>query len=160
MDSSSPLFSSAPERKSWYERINIWWALVAGALLAVLLIWSCGRRVYADYKTGDHAVAVFHQRLDREKYDEIFDNTTEEFRRAGTQEDQIAFFENVHQKMGSLKQARLAGFNFNTNNTGTTFVLTYNSEFARGSGQEVFTWFMKDGSVKLNGYHIEAPNLK
>ncbi|HEY1262382.1 MAG TPA: hypothetical protein VGF06_02595 [Terriglobales bacterium] len=160
MEHGDNLYSTPKKSRSWLQRSAIWWMLLLGALLASLLIWSCGRSVYAWYKVGDQAVAAFHARLDQEHYDEIYRNTTSEFRQTGTEASQVDFFRSVHEKMGDFKRGQLVGFNFNTTTKGTTLVLTYQSEFTRGGGRETFTWFLNGGDARMIGYRINSDNFK
>jgi len=42
---------------------------------------------------------------------------------------------------------------------GTRVTLTYETEFANGTGSEEFLWHVHDGQALLFGYHINSKEL-
>lgn len=133
---------------------------VISALLAVLVIWSCGSGIYRNYRIGRSAVDQFHQRLDRADYDSIYTNTTDGFRSAGSRVDQIRFFEAVHQKMGNSGTVTAAGFHVNWQHGHIIVNEVFNTQFAQGLAQEGFIWIIDNGEPRLQTYHIDAPQFR
>jgi hypothetical protein len=137
------------------------WIMIAAlfSVLAIIVLWSCGRGMYRNYRVTRSAVDLFHQRLDRADYEPIYEDTTAAFRAAASHEDEIKFFETVHQKLGNSGAMTATGFHVNWQN-GNTFVdQSFSTQFAQGQAQEAFVWLIHDGQPLLQTYHIDAPQL-
>ena len=137
------------------------WPMIAAlfAILGIVFWWSCGSSVYHNYRAARSAADQFHQRLDRADYEAIYSETSAAFRGAGSREDEIAFFERVHQKMGSSGTMTATGFHVNRQ-AGYAFVnQSFNTHFAQGGAQESFVWLIDNGDTLLQTYRIDAPQL-
>jgi len=155
----TPNFSTRPPAAEGHSR-TIWIVLgVAFVALALPLSWSCGKAVYHNYRLATAAVDHFHRQLDRGDYDAIYGEATDEFRRAGSREDSVKFFEMVHEKMGNSGTLSAKGFHINMNN-GRLFVnQVYSTQFSQGEAQEAFVWRVDGEQPRLLSYHIDSPNL-
>lgn len=154
---SGPNFLLPPRRRSRRKRIAT--AVVVSALLLIVL-WSCGKGTYHNYRLARAAVETFHQQLDQGDYDAIYEETTDEFRRTGKRGDTVKFFEMVHQKMGNSGKMSVRGFHIKLQN-GTVFVdEVYGTHFAQGEAQESFIWIVRQEQPRLHAYHIDSPNLR
>lgn len=138
------------------------WILAAFAILVVAsaVVWSFGRGAYRDYRMTSAAVDHFHEQLNREDYDGIYEEASDEFRRFGTRTEDAKFLATVHQKMGSSGAKSPRGFHVNWRNGHTWVDQVYETQFSLGSGQESFIWIIDRGQARLYGYHIDSTNLK
>jgi hypothetical protein len=70
----------------------------------------------------------------------------------------VRFLDAVHRKLGAVKEAKSQGWGVNYNTSGGTVTLTYQTQFANGSGTEQFVY--RTGSAPaLLGYHINSTDL-
>jgi hypothetical protein len=144
-------------RKGWERNPLVWLAFI---LIALLILYSCGRKAYSAYRIGEAATIEFHNRLDRAGYEQIYVDATEEFRRHGSRAEELAFLEKVHIAMGNKQASHLQGFHVNTFN-GVTYVALRNATtFDKGSADEQFVWQINDSGAKLYGYHIDSSNFR
>jgi len=151
----SPAFSSARPPASKTK-----WIVLAALLVVVLIVvlWSCGKGVYHDYRVSSAAVELFHHRLDSGDFEAIYGDASDGFRGAGAREDQIKFLQSVHQKLGNSGKTTAQGFHGNWRN-GHVFVdQVYETKFAQGSAREDFVWVIENGNPRLYGYHVDLPN--
>jgi hypothetical protein len=91
--------SFGPPRRELSKRkiaLSLFLVVVAG-----IALWSLGKGAYHNYRLANAAVDQLHRRLDQGDYETIYGEATEEFRRAGSREDEIKFLETVHLKMGN-----------------------------------------------------------
>lgn len=92
-------------------------------------------------------------------YDQIYDEATDEFRRSGTREDLMHFFEKVYDKMGSAGEPNSPGFHVNWRNGVVWVDQTFNTQFLKGQAQEYFVWKIQQDQPRLYNYRIDSPNL-
>jgi hypothetical protein len=150
-----------PSEAEIREGNNRSWIMIGAmfAALGMVLLWSCGRGVYRNYRAAHSAVEQFHQRLDRGDYESIYEDTSASFRGAGSQEDEIKFFKNVHQKMGNSGATTATGFHINWQN-GNLFVnQLFSTQFTQGQAQEEFVWLIDGDQPLLQSYRIDAAQL-
>ena len=148
----APAFSSPAVPRSKTK-----WIVVSSLIVIILLIllWTCGKSVYRDYRVASAAVELFHHRLDSGDFDTIYSEASDSFRSSGTKADQIKFLETTHQKLGNSGKMSPQGFHVNWRN-GQMFVdQLYSTQFAQGTAQESFDWVMENGTPRLYGYHVK-----
>jgi hypothetical protein len=85
-------------------------------LVAVAILWSCGRNAYRNYRIAGDAVDHFHDQLNRQNYDGIYEEASDEFRTFGTRTDDNKFFASVHEKLGVCGDKSPRGFHVNWRN--------------------------------------------
>jgi hypothetical protein len=129
-------------------------------LIALAVLWSCGRSAYRNYRIAGEAVDHFHDQLNRQDYDGIYAEASDEFRTFGTRTQDSQFFASVHEKLGVSGDKAPRGFHVNWRNGRTWIDEVYQTQFSMGSGQESFIWIVDQGRARLYGYHINSPNLK
>jgi hypothetical protein len=137
-------------------------AIVLGlcALIGGALVWRTGRSGYRNYQIASGAVDRFHHEMNLGDYDQIYDESTEEFRRAATREDSERLFEKVRDRMGSAGEPKAAGFHVNWRNGVVWVDQTFNTQFLKGPAQEYFVWKIEQDQPRLYNYHINSPNLR
>jgi hypothetical protein len=138
------------------------WILAACAIvvIALAMVWSLGRSAYRNYRVASAAVDHFHDQLNREDYDGIYEEASDEFRRFGTRTDDTKFLASVHQKMGNSGAKSPSGFHVNWRNGRTWVDQVYETQFSLGTGRESFIWIIDQNHAQLYGYHIDSTNLK
>jgi hypothetical protein len=142
--------SSAPRSKTKW--------IVLGSLLVVILLillWSCGKGVYHDYRASAAAVERFHHRLDGGDFESIYSDASDSFRSSGKKTDQIKFLQTTHEKMGNSGKTSALGFHVNWRNSQRFVNQVYDTQFAQGSAREDFDWVLENGTPRLYGYHIK-----
>jgi hypothetical protein len=134
------------------------WIAVGVLLLLVLgiVLWSCGKGAYHDYRMSSAAVDLFHRRLDRGDFETIYAEASETFRAAGVREDQIKFLQTVHQKMGNSGTNTVQGFHLNWRNDQLLVDQVYDTKFAQGSAREDFVWLIENDRPLLYGYRVSS----
>jgi hypothetical protein len=152
----APSFSPSPAPRSKTK-----WIVVSSLIVVFLLIllWTCGKGVYRDYRVASAAVELFHHRLDNGDFDTIYSDAGDGFRSFGTKADQIKFLETTHQKLGNSGKTSPLGFHVNWRNRQMFVDQVYSTQFARGTAQESFVWVMENGTARhgtprLYGYRI------
>jgi hypothetical protein len=144
------------------QRSKTRWIVLAGLVVvaAAMLLWSCGKGMYHNYRLSTGAVERLHRQLDQADYETIYGEATEEFRRAGSRTDEIKFLETVHQKMGNSGKISSQGFHVNWQNGRVTANQVVNTQFALGQAQEAFVWIIEQDQPRLQSYRINSPNLR
>lgn len=136
-------------------------ARIAGPLLAAIMIaTACGG--FAAKGTAEDAVALFHQQLDVEQFDEIYESADEMFKNATTRIQFTEILAAIRRKLGRVVSTKQTGFYSQDRagtNAGSYISLTYDTQFADGRGTESFNWRVTGSGVKLVGYNINAPTL-
>jgi hypothetical protein len=129
--------------------------LVVAALMAAL----CGCSMSADTATAEQAVPRFHEQLDAGRFDEIWDQSADELKKASPHQEFVGFLSAVHRKLGDTKSADKTGWNVNYQTSGSFVTLGYKTVFAEGDAQEQFVFRLKDKTALLVGYHINSMAL-
>src|SRR5258708_19712643 len=91
-----PSFTLPRQERSKTKRIVLSGLL---AVVAGILLWSCGKGTYHNYRLANAAVDQLHQRLNQADYQTIYGEATEEFRLTATPPDKIQFLEMLHQQI-------------------------------------------------------------
>ena len=148
----APAFTSPPASRSKSK-----WIVVSSLAVAflLLLLGTCGRGFYRDYRVASAAVELFHQRLDHADFDTIYTDASDSFRSASTKAALITFLQTTHQKLGNSGKASSLGFHVNWRNRQKFVDQVYNTQFAQGTAQESFDWVMENGNLRLYGYHVK-----
>jgi hypothetical protein len=146
-----------PAARRRRERNPVTWIIIA--VLALVVLYSCGHSAYDFYRIGGAATDRLHQELNQAQYDDIYAGATDEFRNHGSRAETLPFLERVHQTMGNVHQSKLKGFNINRNTSGTLATLVYATTFDKGNADEQFVWQIESDAAKLYGYRIDAPNF-
>ncbi len=129
-------------------------AIVGGALL-----WRAGKGSYRNYQMASAGAERFHQQLNAGEYDQIYENSTDEFRHWGSRDKLKEFFDNVRNKMGAAGKASTVGFHVNWRNGVVWVDQTLNTHFEKGKAQEYFVWKIQQDQPHLYNYRIDALGL-
>ena len=126
-------------------------------LASCLVLAASGCSTSTDTKNAKQAVEKFHQQLDGEKFNEIYDASSKEFKKATSREEMVALLEAIHRKLGNIRSANSQGWNVNYNTSGSSVILTYATEYEGGKAEERFS-FRLDGDEQplLLSYNINS----
>lgn len=119
---------------------------------AIALLSGCSAGQDIELAQGE--VARFHQMLDSGRFAEIYTAAGPEIRNDMDQAEFVGFLTGVHNALGSVAEAKSIGWHVNYGTGGNRVTLTYDTRFARGSGQEEFVYDLAGNNAKLAGYHI------
>jgi hypothetical protein len=141
-----------------------------GIVLIVLLLtataFACGtsnlrKRVPSEV---EDVVANIGSNIDQERYEQIYLESAEVWRRDVTLEGSNEVFKTLRTKLGKVENRSLHSANEQQNSGGPLkghiFILSYETRFERGSGMETFTMIEENGRWLLARYFVNSTNLK
>jgi hypothetical protein len=126
-------------------------------LLVAVTLSGCSES--ADTALAERSVARFHEFLDAGRFTEIFEQSSDDLKKASTQSEFVALLEAVHRKLGNTKSAVDQAWNVNHHTSGTFITLTYKTVYREGEAAEQFVFRMQGDSAALVGYHVNANAL-
>ena len=129
-----------------------------GLIAACMALSGCGELIHGK-SIAEPQVAVFHERLDGGRFEEIYSAADEDFRGAASKEKVFELFSAVERKLGKVKSSSTANWNVNTFNLVTSVVLVENTEFEHGKGTETFTFHVSGDKAVLVGYNINSLDM-
>ncbi len=136
--------------------------------LAVIFLLSltmgCGM---SQEKQAAEAVAgQFHTALQAKKFDDAVALCNASFFKNTSKKDTRDFLDNLTQRLGEFKRAKLVGWHFNKQamsggGSGTYYTLTYEASFAKYQGTETILVYKPFGgnTFSVLGYNINSPGL-
>lgn len=140
--------------------------LVAIVLLLAATAFACGvnnqrQRLPAEV---EEVVASIGGNLDQERYDQIYLESSDLWKRDVTLEQSNEVFKTLHSKLGKVESRSLHSAAEQQNSGGQlkghVFILTYETRFERGSGMETFTLIEQNGRWLLARYLVNSTDLK
>jgi hypothetical protein len=140
--------------------------LVAIVLLLAATAFACGvnnqrQRLPAEV---EEVVASIGSNLDQERYDQIYLESSDLWKRDVTLEQSNEVFKTLHSKLGKVESRSLHSAAEQQNSGGQlkghVFILTYETRFERGSGMETFTLIEQNGRWLLARYLVNSTDLK
>jgi uncharacterized protein (DUF2236 family) len=112
-----------------------------------------------DVKAAEEQVTNFHQQLDSQDFLNIYNQADPKLREVTKTEEFLGLLTAVHKKLGNVQNATRQSFYVNFSTSGSTVRLTYQTKFAEGDAQEVFTWKKNGSDLRLLGYNIQSNAL-
>jgi hypothetical protein len=110
------------------------------------------------------AIDAFTSDLDAERYDKIYQDADELFRREATLDDATALLRTMRTKLGKVKNRSLHSATEQQNSggdlKGNAFILTYETNFENGKGMEGFTFIERSDQWLLARYRVNSTELK
>jgi uncharacterized protein DUF4019 len=126
-------------------------------LLPVIAVLG-GCSAAKDEAGAEQAVGRFHQMLDAGRYAEMYDIAAPEMKSATPKASFVQLMETIHRKLGSVKRAKQQGWNVNYGTAGAIVRLSYQTDFAGGTGTEQFVFRAGPGPA-LVAYNINSTDL-
>jgi len=141
-----------------------------GLILIVVLLaataFACGinnqrERVPSEV---EEVVANIGNNLDQERYEQIYDESSDLWKQDVTLEQSNEVFKTLRAKLGKVENRQLHAANEQQNSGGAlkghVFILSYETRFERGSGMETFTLIEDNGRWLLARYLVNSTDLK
>jgi hypothetical protein len=126
---------------------------------ACIVLSSCGAAT-KHIELAKQSVERFHSQLDSEQYSAIYDAADAKFHSAVTEADFAKLLEAIHRKLGKVRDSNLKGENISWyTGQGATVRLTYDTDFASGTGTEEFVWHIGGDHPTLYRYNINSNDL-
>lgn len=94
------------------------------------------------------------------RYEKIYDEAAEEWRRASTPEESEATLRKLKERLGNVRTRSFHTATEQDGSGGHAFVITYATTFERAEGMETFTLVERDGRWQLARYFVNSDALK
>jgi hypothetical protein len=154
---------------------NLKWKMTNGKCLVYLfagllsIASVCGACALKAGRSGippevDSLIITFSDDLAEGRYEKIYNEAADEWRRDATLEQSNKVFETLKNKLGRPgNRALQSAAEQNSSNgqlAGHSFVLMYETRFERGEGMETFTLVERNGRWLLARYFVNSTALK
>src|SRR5258708_6013539 len=126
-------------------------------LLVALFTATTSCSFSKEREIAEQSVAKFHDELNSEKYQEIYQNGDAELRQAQSQAGTLAYFNTIHQKLGDVKSTTQVRWQVMKFSTETIATLWYDTEFAQGKAHELFIFVLSGDKAVLRKYGVNSP---
>jgi hypothetical protein len=133
----------------------IQFGMIAGVLVFASCVSFRSGYLEDDQKAAERAVDQFHSRFSNERYDEIYADTAEEFRKTADKSDLIAAMKQTHEQFGPFNSSGLTSANI-IMGVPRQVRLTYATSYEKGDATEEFLWLVNFDDVKLASYKVSA----
>ena len=136
------------------------------AFLPVLTFSACRRYVERPRVPIEvqEVVTNVGDQIDRERYEEIYNESSELWRKEVTLEQSNEVFKTLRTKLGKVKSRSLNSATEQQNSGGVlkghVFILSYETSFERGEAMETFTLIEENGQWLLARYFVNSTALK
>lgn len=144
--------------------------LMAGRsfLIALLLasLMACGVNTKSGGIPAEVTTAIdtFTADLEAERYDKIYREADDLFRREATVDESTAVFKTMRTKLGSVRNRSLHSATEQQNSggdlKGKAFILTYETTFENAKGMENYTFVERNHQWLLARYRVNSTELK
>jgi hypothetical protein len=135
--------------------------LLLAAITCACGIANQGKRVPAEV---EDVVTNIGSNLDQERYEQIYSDSGELWKRDATLEQSNEVFKTLRSKLGKVENRSLHSATEQQNSGGPlkghVYILRYETRFERGSGMETFTLTEENGQWRLARYLVNSTNLK
>jgi len=128
-------------------------------VLVLIIVGAACSSFTKGKSAGEKAVVNFHDQLNAEKYDEIYEQSAKEFKNSAGKEEIIKFLQAVHRKLGTAETSSQQGWHVNATPTGAVVTMSYETNFTNDKAVESFTFFMNGEDAQLAGYNINSKKL-
>ena len=112
-----------------------------------------------DLPQGEAGITTFHQKLNAQDYNGIYDGASPDFRATTSRADFQRFMAAIHRKLGAFQSGSSAGWNDSMLTSGHMLTINYAAKYDQGSAEESFVYRLADGKAVLAGYHVNSTAL-
>lgn len=110
------------------------------------------------------AIETIGDDIAQERYDKIYNESSDLWKRDSTAEQSAAVFKTLRSKLGRVENRSLHSAVEQENSGGAlkgrVFIVTYQTKFERGEGMETFTLTEQNGKWLLARYFVNSTDLK
>lgn len=110
------------------------------------------------------AIATLGEDIAAGRYEKIYHEAAQEWRRDSTLDQSNAVFKTLQTKLGRIENRALHTATEEDNSSGPlpghSFTLSYQTKFERGDGMETFTLVERDGRWMLARYFVNSTALQ
>lgn len=141
-----------------------------GIVLIVLLLstatFACGIKNQRERVPSEveEVVTGIGNNLDQERYEQIYSDSSDLWKRDVTLEQSNEVFKTLRSKLGKIENRSLQSATEQQNSGGPlkghVFILSYETRFERGAGMETFTLIEENGRWLLARYLVNSTDLK
>ena len=136
-----------------------------GLLLAAMAcgcgIANQGKRVPTEV---EDVVTSIGNNIDQERYDQIYSESADLWKRDATLEQSNEVFKTLRTKLGKVESRSLHSATEQQNSGGPLkghiYILQYETRFERGRGMETFTLTEENGNWRLARYLVNSTDLR
>lgn len=122
--------------------------------LASALLGGCSSG--EDTRLAEAAIQTIRAQISAGAVADIYENASADWKNSMSRPDADAFLGAINRKLGAVKSATRTGWQNNYNTSGHWIVLSYHTQFERGTADETFTMRMADNKALLAGYRISS----
>jgi hypothetical protein len=112
----------------------------------------------------NEVVTSIGNNIDQEQYEQIYNDSSDLWKKDATLEQSNEVFKTLRTKMGKVENRQLHSASEQQNSGGAlkghAFILSYETRFERGRGMETFTLIEQDGHWRLARYLVNSTDLK
>ena len=159
-ESGTMRYSSVTAKMSWLKRSVHFPALLFIIILGAGCAVSERRTMPAEVES---AIASVSDDIAAERYEKIYNESSELWKQAATLEDSVASFKTLRTKLGPFESRVLQSATEQENSGGAlkgrVFIVTYRTKFQNGEGMETFTLVERDGKWLLARYFVNSTAL-
>jgi hypothetical protein len=109
-------------------------------------------------------VSTIGNHVDQERYEQIYNESSDLWKRDVTLEQSNEVFKTLRSKLGKIEHRSLQSAAEQQNSGGPlkghVFILSYETRFERGAGMETFTLIEENGRWLLARYLVNSTDLK
>ena len=135
-------------------------------ILPGLLSLACtrGQRRSGIPSDAQTVIETAIQDIDAERYEKLYNEASDEWRKDATLEESKATFQRLHEKLGRAQVRNLDTAREERTGTapipGHSLIAVYQTQFERGDGMETFTLIEHGGKWYLAKYFVTSTALK
>jgi len=107
----------------------------------------------------ENLAVIFHKNLSNRAYEEIYNNSTEDFQSSGEKEEFIKFLKTIRTTLGEVKTADVKDWSINNTSKARLINLTYETHYEKGIAAESFVFSTQNKVTKLHRYSIKSDYL-
>jgi hypothetical protein len=134
------------------------WRHAALAIATIMTLTACG--LTNGQEASKKSVDTFHQQFNDSKFAEMYSAATPALKTFTKEADFMKSLQSVRRQLGTVKNTTQNGWKVNTfDGVVTSIVLTYKTDFEKGSGVETFTFIVSGDIATLQSYNVNSEAL-
>ncbi|HYK19839.1 MAG TPA: DUF4019 domain-containing protein [Pyrinomonadaceae bacterium] len=134
--------------------------------VSILTVSSCNQTTQSNRVPieVEEVVNNVGDNIAQERYDDIYNDSSERWKKDVTLTQSNEVFKTLHEKLGKVQSRTLQSANEQQNSSGAlkghVYILSYQTRFERGDGMETFTLIEENGRWLLARYFVNSLALK